>query len=114
MKQSDTPITVDMAQVLECTWPQLKQAMYPLHLNNADDVNRLHDVWLYGGVPSPEYRVALPGERFDERTPRPGDNLVHLVMPTALAQWIEEMSARRGFPYSSQQAMNITQGKVSI
>lgn len=114
IRASDTPITIDMARPLECTWLQLQQAMYPLHLNNPGDVTRLHDVWLYGGVPSPSYRVALPGEQFDERNPRPGDHLVHLVMPTALATWIEEMSAKRGFPYSAQQAMNITQGKVSI
>lgn len=103
---------IDTAQAVICTWLQLERAMYALHLGNKDDIERLHDVWL-SGVPAPDYTVAVVGAAFDERKPRPGDNFKHVVSPLALAKWIEDVSAKRGFPYSSQQALDVTQGQAT-
>lgn len=106
----DKLIQVHMANALICTWLELEKALEPLHLNDKADVDELHDIWLSQGVPAPSYRVALPGERFDERNPRPGDNLKHVVNPLAVAKWIQDVSAKRGFPYNERQAINMTQG----
>jgi hypothetical protein len=97
------------ANPLVCTWLELRAAFAALHLNIEADVTRLHDVYV-NSVPDASYRVALPGEMFDERRPRPGDNLKHVINPLALAKWIEEVSAKHGFPYTARQALNIAQG----
>jgi hypothetical protein len=104
------PIIIDQTQALFCTWLQLYKALEPLHQGNQADINRLHDVWL-DGVPSPQYKVAVPGKVFDERHPRQGDYLVHIVSPLNLAKWIQEVSARRGFPYSERQSLSIALGQ---
>lgn len=106
-------VGVDMAQPVICTWVELARAMADLHRWEKAHVDELHDIWLKG-VPSPDYKVALPGETFDERKPRQGDVLKHIVSPIPLANWIETLSAKRGFPYSAHQAMAITQGQVEL
>jgi len=105
------PIILNKADALFCTWLELCKAMEPLHQGNPADVNRLHDVWL-DGVPAPEYKVAIQGARFDERTPRPGDHFKHIISPLPLAKWIQEVSARRGFPYSERQSVAIAMGEI--
>lgn len=97
------------ANPLICTWLELERAFAALHMGDPADVNRLHDVYV-NSVPDASYRVALPGKAFDERHPRAGDHLKHVINPLALAKWIEEVSAKHGFPYTARQAMNIAQG----
>lgn len=94
---------------LVCTWLELQAAFASLHENNEADVNRLHDVYV-NSVPDLSYTVALPGKSFDERRPRAGDNLKHVINPLALAKWIEDVSNRRGFPYNARQALNMIFG----
>lgn len=94
---------------LICTWLELRWAFEQLHMNDEADVGRLHDIYV-NSVPAPDYRVALPGQSFDERNPRAGDNLKHVINPLALMKWIEEVSTKHGFPYSSRQAFNIIDG----
>ncbi len=115
MSETNEPLIVgpDMAQALICTWPELAAAMAELHLWNKGDVDDLHDVWMTG-VPSPDYKVAIVGANFDERKPRVGDHMTHVVSPFILAKWIEKISAKRGFPYSSWQAFALTQGEVDL
>lgn len=84
-----------------------------MHQGNQDDINRLHDVWLSAGVPAPDYTVAIPGAAFDERKPRVGDHFNHVVNPLAVAKWVQDVSQRRGFPYSELQALQIVMGEES-
>lgn len=97
------------ANPLVCTWLELQAAFSSLHENNEADVNRLHDIYV-NSVPDLSYRVALPGKSFDERRPRQGDNFKHVINPLALAKWIEDVSKRRGFPYSVRQSLNMVFG----
>ena len=108
---TQSPIIISHADALFCTWVQLYAALEPLHQGDKADVDRLHDIWLTAGVPAPSYTVALPGKRFDERHPRPGDHLTHILPPTALVKWIQDVSARRGFPYSERQSLSIAMGR---
>ena len=94
---------------LVCTWLELRAAFATLHDNVEADVNRLHDVYV-NSVPDASYTVALPGKSFDERRPRHGDNLKHVINPLALAKWIEEVSKARGFPFNARQALNLIYG----
>jgi hypothetical protein len=102
-------VNLDLAQPLIATWLELQAAFAPLHMHDAADVDRLHDIYV-NSVPAPSYRVAVPGASFDERKPRPGDNFKHVINPLALAKWIREVSNNRGFPYSERQALNIALG----
>lgn len=106
-------IALDLAQPIIATWVELAKALAPLHLWVKADVDELHDIWLKG-VPSPQYKVAVPGKVFDERRPRQGDLLKHIVPPLPVANWIEKMSAKRGFPFTMRQALAITQGDVDL
>lgn len=110
----DHPIIgLDLAQPIQATWVELARALAPLHRWVKADVDELHDIWLKG-VPSPEYTVAVPGAVFDERRPRAGDKLIHIVPPLPVARWIEKLSAKRGFPFTMRQAFAITQGEVDL
>jgi hypothetical protein len=102
-------INLDLANPLIVTWLELEAAFATLHMSEPAEVNRLHDVYV-NSVPAPSYTVALPGQSFDERNPRPGDNFKHVINPLALAKWIREVSSKRGFPYSERQALNIAFG----
>ncbi len=103
-------LNLDLANnPLICTWLELTAAFSPLHMDDPADVNRLHDVYV-NSVPAPSYRVELPGQSFDERNPRPGDHLKHVINPLALAKWIEEVSIKHGFPYTARQALNMING----
>jgi hypothetical protein len=113
MDEALKAIGVDLAQPVICTWVELARAMADLHRWEKAPLDELHDIWLKG-VPTPDYRVAVPGAVFDERRPRPGDVLKHIVPPLPIARWIEQISARRGFPYSAKQAIAITQGQVEL
>ena len=111
MSATNKQIVLNTAEPLIVTWIELRNALAPLHLWVKADVDELHDVWLKG-APSLTYKVALPGEVFDERKPRPGDVFKHIVPPMAVAHWIEKISAKRGFPYSFRQSLAITQGEI--
>lgn len=100
---------IDLVTPLICTWLELVKVFEPLHMHEQSEVDRLHDIYV-NSVPDLSYTVAVPGARFDERKPRPGDNLKHIINPLALAKWIQQISAKRGFPYSERQALNIVFG----
>lgn len=106
-------VGVDVAQPVICSWVQLARATQDLHRWEKGPLDELHDIWLKG-APTPDYQVAVAGKTFDERRPRVGDVLTHIVPPLPIAQWIKTMSARRGFPYSDRQALAITQGQVEL
>lgn len=103
-------IELDFANPLICTWTQLLRALAPLHQWEKAEVERLHDVYV-NSVPAPDYTVAVPGKPIDERHPRPGDHFNHIMNPLALSAWIQDVSAKRGYPYDARTALNITQGK---
>ncbi len=106
-------VGVNLAQPVICTWVELARAMADLHRWEKAPLDELHDIWLKG-VPSPDYKVAVVGAVFDERRPRVGDVLKHILPPLPIANWIKQISAKRGFPYSDNQAMAITQGQVEL
>lgn len=89
---------------------QLEAAMHPLHLGNPALVDRLHDVWKLG-APSPDSFNFEPAH-FDERKPSEQGRVRRLILPTALAAWIVEVSAARGFPYTPRQALNLVEGRA--
>lgn len=91
------------------TWLQLYQATYPLHLGDKSDVDRLHDLWKLG-APTPDSRILQP--TYDPRIQQVGNVEKRIVFPTALANWIVEVSRRRGFQYSDVQAIALTQGET--
>ncbi len=91
------------------TWLELHLAMMPLHQNVKADVDRLHDIWLLG-APTPNSRI-LNMAIYDPRLLQAGNYECRIVFPTQLAKWIVDVSARRGYPYTWEQAINLTQGQ---
>lgn len=99
---------VDVLKPLNLTWRELHQVMQPLHLNIKAEVDSLHDVWRFG-APIPQSIIRNP-KGYDERLPQVGNFESRIVFPTLLAKWIMDVSTRRGFPYSWEQAIALTQG----
>lgn len=82
----------------------------PLHMGVKAHVDTLHDIWLMG-APSPNSIVLSP-KGYDPRVMRPGDFECRLLMYIPLSQWIVDVSAARGFPYTVRQALNMLEGKA--
>ena len=91
------------------TWLELHRATFALHCGEKADVDRLHDLWMLG-APTPDSRILRSS--YDPRLVQPGNVERRIVFPTALANWIVEVSRRRGFPYSETQAIALTQGEA--
>jgi hypothetical protein len=92
-----------------CTFFQLSAALEALHQGDKSDVARLHDIWKMG-APTPDSIIRNPRE-YDERKRQAGNVEKRIVFPSALVQWIQDVSARRGFPYNERQALAIALGK---
>lgn len=90
------------------TWLELRAAFAALHMNEPAEVSRLHDIWRQSVI-SPEWNVE-PGKVYDERKPRPHENFKCIVSPVPLANWVCEVSKKRGFPYTIKQSLNIVLG----
>lgn len=91
------------------TWRELAAVMQPLHLGQPADVDRLHDIWLQG-APSPDSIVRAPAG-YDPRKAQAGNVEKRLMLYMPLAQWVVDMSARRGFGYTLRQAVNLLHGQ---
>lgn len=92
------------------TFYELVQATRALHQDDPAYVARLHDVWKRG-APTPDSILRDP-RRYDERLIQPGNIEKRVILPSALAEWIMDASAARGFPYSREQALAMTQGRA--
>jgi hypothetical protein len=103
--------TIPQLKPIVVTFYDLKRALAPLHQYVKADVDRLHDLWKLG-APSPDSRILIPA-KYDERLNQKamGNYEKRIVFPTALATWIQDVSARRGFPYTFQQALAIVLGE---
>lgn len=95
---------------LIATFSDLVAIFEPLHLHNVADVARLHDVWLQG-APTPDTRILNP-KGYDERKRQPGNVEKRIVFPPLLAQWVMDVSKRRGFPYTERQVYNMLAGRA--
>ncbi len=101
---------IEAEAALVVTFVELRDALAPLHLGRKPWVDSLHDVWKQG-APSPDSRILVP-EGYDERQTQPGNVEQRLVLPTPLAQWIVQISAARGIPYTFGQALSIFAGQA--
>jgi hypothetical protein len=100
---------IEAETALVVTFAELRDALAPLHLGRRSWVDALHDLWKLG-APSPDSRVLAP-KGYDERQRQPGNVEKRLVLPTPLAQWIAQVSAARGIPYTHAQALRMLAGK---
>lgn len=101
-------LLVGEGKPLMVTFVELRQALSSLHLNQPAHVDRLHDVWKQG-APTPDSIIRNP-KGYDERKRQPGNVERRIVFPTALAQWVVEVSQARGMPYTMRQALAIVDG----
>lgn len=88
---------------------QLLIAMESLHQWNKADMDRLHDVWKMG-APSPNSIIRNP-KGYDPRKPQAGNYEARILFPTPLAEWIVDVSKRRGHPYTLAQAFAMLDGR---
>lgn len=100
------------ARPLIVTFRELATALRSLHQNNVHDLAGLHDVWKRC-APTPDSIVRDP-RHYDERVKQPGNLEKRIVVPSILAQWIMDISKKRGYPYSYRQAMNLIEGRVDF
>lgn len=92
------------------TFRELTAVLAPLHLGVQADLDRLHDIWKQG-APSPDSVIRTPA-RYDPRVGQAGNVEKRLMLYTQLAQWIVDVSARRGFPYTLKQTVNLLHGRA--
>jgi hypothetical protein len=85
------------------TFRALSAALWPLHLNVKADLDRLHDTWLKGS-PSPDSIVRNP-KGYDPRLKQAGNIERRLMLPTALGQWVVDVTTRRGEPMPLERAV---------
>lgn len=90
------------------TCPQLIQAFESLHLYQKGYVDTLMDIWLES---PPEInvnqKILVELKNYD---PRKDTITRRYILPQPLAQWIHEVSASRGMPFTYQQSYNILRG----
>lgn len=98
-----------MSKPIICTFHELAAALEPLHQGDKADISRLHDIWRLG-APTPDSIIRNPKD-YDERKRQRGNLEKRIVFPTTLVQWIQDVSARRGFPYNEKQALALAEGK---
>lgn len=92
------------------TFREISDATSWLHLNHTGDLAMLHDVWMQG-APSPRSRI-LVTKGYDPRKSQPGNVEERLILPMPFAKWIQDVSARRGFPYTLEQSIKLTFGEA--
>lgn len=97
---------------LICTFRELVDAMQALHLGDKAMIAELHDIWKYG-APIPQSIIRNP-RHYDERKQQPGNYEARIVFPSKLAAWIMATSAKRGFPYSFRQSLNLALGEIDM
>ncbi len=94
---------------LVCTFYQLTKATEALHQGDKGMIADLHDIWLKG-APTPDSRILLM-KHYDPRKVQTGNLEKRIVLPTLLANWIMQTSAKRGFPYTYKQSLNMALGQ---
>jgi hypothetical protein len=92
------------------TFRELSGVTSWLHLNHTGDLAMLHDVWMQG-APSLDSRI-LVTKGYDPRKFQPGNVEERLILPIPFAKWIQDVSARRGFPYTFEQSIKLTFGEA--
>ena len=100
---------IQAEKALVVTFAELRDALAPLHLGRRAWVDALHDVWKQG-APSPDSRILVPNG-YDERQTQPGNVEKRVVLPAPLAQWMVQVSAARGMPYTLAQALSAVSGE---
>jgi hypothetical protein len=108
-RERSSPV-IEAETALVVTFAELREALAPLHLGRKSWVDALHDLWKLG-APSPDSRILMP-KGYDERQRQPGNVEKRLVLPTPLAQWIVQVSAARGIPYTFAQAVHMLAGQA--
>ena len=108
--RADGDTSVLRPHPLVVTFVELRDALAPLHLGRKPWVDSLHDVWKQG-APSPDSRILAP-KGYDERRKQAGNVEKRLVLLSPLAQWIVQVSAARGIPYSLGQALSMVEGNA--
>lgn len=103
-------MTIERYAPVFVSFHELRDVLQPLHMGVQADVDRLHDIWLQG-APSPASIIRAP-TGYDPRTVQVGNIEVRLMLYMPLAQWIVDVSARRGFNYTLQQAVNLLHGQA--
>lgn len=88
-----------------CEFWQLAYALRKLHMWQKTDVDNLHDVWMKG-APGPESIVRNPAV-FDVRGIQAGNIERRAVYPKQLAQWVEDVTKRRGIEVTPAQALEL-------
>lgn len=101
---------METAKTLICTFKQLSDALFDLHLGHQADIDRLHDLWKLG-APTPDSIIRNP-KGYDERKAQPGNLEKRIIVPTALTQWIMDVSTRRGMPLTAEQAAALASGET--
>lgn len=93
-------------------WRDLAAALRPIHLGVQADIDRLHDIWLQGS-PSPDSIVRAP-KGYDPRRAQRGNVEKRLMLYIPLAEWIVDVSARRGAAFTLRQAVAMLHGDVDM
>lgn len=93
------------------SYRELAVAMYPLHMGDQAELDKLHDIWRMG-VPSPNSMVTSEHVRrgYDERR---DDNIRRLLMPRQLIAWMVDASAKRGMAFTWAQAYSLFNGNAN-
>lgn len=94
------------------TFYDLAHALAPLHIWHEPDLKRLHDLWV-SSAPVPNSRVLNP-KGYDERKVQDGNYVARIIPPPVLAQWVMDVSQRRGMPYTTRQALNLVSGQADL
>lgn len=97
-------------KLISLSFYQLSMALKSVHLWNKADVDRLHDIWLLGS-PTPDSRL-LDIKHYDPRKIQAGNVEKRLILPNKLAEWVQDVSNRRGFsidPEVAYEAVRILQ-----
>ena len=98
-------------QLLLTTCPNLIKALQPLHWYQQPYLDLLIDIWLES---APEInrsqKILLEMKEYD---PRKDTITRRWVLTQPLAKWVEEVSFKRGFPFSYRQALDIIKGNAN-
>ena len=96
--------------MLLVTCPQLLDALSMLHMYQEPYLSELIDIW---NASAPEITIQqklfVGMKHYD---PRKDSITKRHVLPNSLANWITDISNKRGHPFSYEQAMNLVKGEA--
>lgn len=105
-------LLIEQGKPLIATFVELRDALASLHMNQKTWVDGLYDIWRKG-APTPDSIIRNP-RGYDERKRQLGNIEKRIVLPTPLANWIMQVSAARGTPFSFKQAMRMVNGEADF